>query len=126
MGGADLSGLVRHEFQGFFPRGLYEGAVTANERMGEPFRMLGRMESEKPTGAEISVVASGAVRRIDFDQLLPLRLDGDLASVSAVAADGVGPFEHPGPVLVHREPAGDCADRADLDAAAAKLAIERV
>jgi hypothetical protein len=47
MGGVDFPGLVRHEFQGFFPRGLYEDAVTADERMGEPFRVLGRMESEK-------------------------------------------------------------------------------
>ncbi len=49
-----------------------------------------------------------------------------MASVSAITADRLSSLEHPGPVFVHGEAARDGSDRADLDAAAAELAVKRM
>ena len=53
-------------------------------------------------------------------------MHGHLASVSTVPADGVGSLQHPGPVFIHGQPAGNGSDRADLHAASAELAVQRV
>ena len=88
--------------------------------------MAGRMESKKPPRAQVAVVPTRSMRGVHLDEFLVLRLDRDLAAVSAETADGLGAFQHPGPVLVHGEPADDGADRTDLHAAAAEFAVERV
>src|SRR6187455_3381516 len=84
------------------------------------------MESKKPPCAQVAVVASSSMRRVHFDEFLFLRLDGHLTPISAVAADGFGSFQHPWPIFVHGQAAGNRSDRADLDAASAELALERV
>ena len=84
------------------------------------------MKSEKPARAQVAVVPAGPLGAVHLDQLLVLGLDRDLAAVAAKGADRVGAFEHPGTVFVHREPAGDGADRANLHAAAAEFAVQGV
>ena len=120
----DPAGLLGNELQRLFPGGLHQGAVFADQGMREPFGMAGGVKAEEPLGAEIAVVASGAVGGVDLDQLIGLGLDGDLAAVAAIAADRLGAFQHPGPVFIHGQAAGDGADRADLHAAAAEFAIQ--
>src|SRR5574341_1094438 len=94
--------------------------------MGQTLRMARGVKTKEATGTEITVVATDAIGGVDFDQLVVFRLDRDLAAVPAEGTDSVGALEHPGPIFVHGQSAGDGADRADLDTASAELAIERV
>ena len=55
------------ELQRLFPGGLHQGAVPADQGMGEPLGMAGGMKAEEPLGAEVAVVTAGAVGGIDFD-----------------------------------------------------------
>ena len=82
------------------------------------------MKSKKPTRAQVAAVPTGTLGAVHLDQLLVLGLDRDLTAVAAKGADRVGTFEHPWTVFVHREPAGDGADRANLHAAAAEFAVQ--
>src|SRR6476646_2822499 len=92
--------------------------------MGHPAGMARCMKSEKPSRTEVSTVPAGALGAVHLDQFLVLGLDRNLTAVAAKHADGIGAFEHPGTIFVHREPAGDGADRADLHAAAAEFAVQ--
>ena len=47
--------------------------------------MARRVEAEESAGAEVAVVASGAVGAVHFDQILVLGLDRDLAAVAAIS-----------------------------------------
>ncbi len=126
MSGFDLADTTGDVFQRFFPGRLHEHPITPNERMREAMWITGRMESKKSSRAQVAVVASCSIRRVHLDEFLSLRLHGDPAPISAVPTDGVGSFQHPWPVFVHRQSAGNRSDRTDLNAAPAKLAIEGV
>ena len=86
--------------------------------------MARRVKSKKPARAQVAVVPTGTLGAVHLDQFLVLGLDRDLAAVAAKGASRVRAFEHPGPVFVHREPADDGTDRANLHAAAAEFAVQ--
>src|SRR5262245_22860906 len=92
--------------------------------MGHSAWMARRMKSKKSACTQVAAVPTGAVSAVHLDQLLVLGLDRDLAAIPAEAADGVGAFEHPGAIFIHREPADDRADRANLHTAAAEFAVQ--
>ena len=117
--------LPGHAVQGFLPRDFGKGAVgPAHERMPDPIRVDRGVVPEIAANAEIPVVPAGAQSRIDFDQLIVLALDRNLASVSAIGTNGLCPLEHPRTIVVHRQPAGNGPDRANLDTPAAHVAFE--
>src|SRR5262245_42866529 len=55
-----------------------------------------------------------------------LGLHGDLTAITAVLANRIGAFEHPWPIFIHGQTAGDRTYRTDLHTTPAKLAVERV
>src|SRR5262249_15118694 len=94
--------------------------------MGQPIRMCAGVISKETPCAQVPVVPSGPVGGVDLDQLVVLRLDCDLTAVPAEGTDCIRSLEHPRPVFVHGQSARDGADRANLDAPTAKLAVERM
>jgi hypothetical protein len=122
----NLADTTRDVFQGFFPCSLYEYAIAPNEWVSQAIRIAGGMEPEKSPSAQVPIVSSRPMRRIHFYQFLALCLDGNLTAVSTVSANALGSFQHPGPIFIHGQPAGNRSDRANLHAAAAELAIQRV
>src|SRR5581483_6417286 len=82
--------------------------------------------SEETARAEVPLVAAGPQFGADPDDVLFHRLDRQEAAIAAVGADALGLLQLPRPVVVHRQPGGQRADGADLDAAAAIFALQLV
>src|SRR5574340_71617 len=70
VGQLQAGGLFGDIFQCIFPGGLGQFAVTPDQRLCEAVGMAGGMEAEEATGAEVAVVASGSMRRIDLDEFV--------------------------------------------------------
>jgi hypothetical protein len=117
---------IGHQLQRLFPRGLNQPAFPPDEGGPQAVRMRADVIAEKAAGAKIAVIAARPVGRHGFDQLVFHGLQRQMASVSTEAADRIGPLQHPWPIFVQRQPAGDRSDRTDLHAAAAKFAVKRV
>src|SRR5215467_11938268 len=100
--------------------------VTSKQRLCQPVRMTRRMVAEEAARAEVAIVASGAIFGVDLDQFVVFRLDRNLAAIAAELANRIGSFHHPGAIFVHRQPARDGADRANLHTTSAKFAIQGV
>jgi len=115
---------LRDELEGFLPGCLDQFAVAPDEGMLKAVRVRADVVPEKAPRAEVAVVAAGAVGGHDLDQVVLLGLNRDLAAVPAVRANGVGSLQHPRTELVHGQAAGEGADRTDLNAPPAELAVQ--
>jgi hypothetical protein len=124
MGRFDVADAAGDVFQSFFPGRLHQCAVAPNEGMRQTMGIAGRMESKKPPNAQVAVIAPRSMRRVHLNEFLPLRLDGDPAPIAAVTANSFGSFQHPWPVLVHGQSAGNRSDGTNLHAASAEFALE--
>ena len=124
MGHFQSDYLLGDILQCLLPGGGDEPALTTDQRMRQPVRMGRDVVAKEPARAQIPIIPPGSIGRRHFDQLIVLCLNRDAAAVAAVGADRIRAFHHPWTKLVHGKAAGNGADRADLDAAPAELALK--
>ncbi len=113
------------------PSGWFELALRiANERLREAIGALNVVEAKAALGAEKVAVDAAFVAIVGANDLRAvIRLahaESDLAAVGAMCADGRNVVHLPGPRLVAVAAAGQRADRANVDAHAALLAVKLV
>ena len=100
----------------------------ADQRLGEAFGAVDKIEAEAALGAEKVAVDAALVAVVGADDLRAVvglaHAESDLAAVGAMRADGGDVVHLPGAGLVAVAAAGERADGADVDAHAALLAVE--
>ena len=124
--GADLLQARGDVPQGDVPVDRFRASVFPKERLGEPLRVVDEIPGEASLDAEELAVDAGRVTVIGAEYFVVLYTERGLAAVAAVVADGSGVLQLPGAGLVAIRAAGERADRADVDAHAALLAVELV
>src|SRR5580658_816366 len=101
---ANFSKPLADPFKSFFPGRRLELAVAANERLGEPLLIMGKVESVPTFDAEEIAVDSAFVAVVPTHNLRSgigaAHAERGLASIAAVSADGPDVVHLPGTRLV--------------------------
>ena len=103
---------------------------AANERLGDPFGMIGKVKTVAPLDAEKAAVEAASVPVVAAQNLRSAghaaHPERGLAAIAAVGADGRDVVHLPGPRLVAVSAGGKRADGADVDAHTAFLALQMI
>ena len=108
------------------PGDLFQLAVLADQRRLQALGVVVEIEGVAALDAEELAVDAGVVAVVAADDLVVARAESRLAAIAAVRADGADVGHLPGPRLVAVDAAGQRADRTDVDAGAALVALQVV
>src|ERR1700761_4678442 len=101
-------------------------AAAPHQRRRQALGMLIEVEAVAPFDAEELAIEAGVVAVVGANDLAVSHAERCLAAVRAMRANSADVLHLPGPRLIAVRSAGERADRADIDAGAALVALEMI